>query len=187
MKTVNGIISGYLSSFNDSLKNDGPVKSFLDGWLCLMLLAQVNLNRHSYKNKNDKDKLEFLFKDYGKNIVLIFKDKSNLSSLENIYRIVESGCPILITKFDDIKEVINDIDKILSTASSDKDESKTKELDYFMDCFVSLIHLGKNKLFKSFSLNSLSKNYEDYDIKFSENAARLIADIIKKILPLANN
>ena len=61
MKTVNGIISGYLSSFNDSLKNDGPVKSFLDGWLCLTLLAQVNLNRHSYKNKNDKDKLEFLF------------------------------------------------------------------------------------------------------------------------------
>ena len=61
MKTASGIILDYLSSFNDSIKNDGPVKSFLDGWLYLTLLAQVNLNKHSYKNKNDRDKLDFLF------------------------------------------------------------------------------------------------------------------------------
>lgn len=183
MKTVNGIISGYLSSFNDSLKNDGPVKSFLDSWICLTLLAQINLNKHSYKNKNDRDKIDFLFKDYGKNIALIFKDKDNLASLSNIHRVVESGCPILITKFDDIKEVINDIDKILNIASLDNGELKAKELGYFMECLASLIHLGKNKLFESFSLDSLSGNYyEDYDIKFSENAARLIFGIIRAII-----
>ncbi|MCL4321622.1 MAG: hypothetical protein M0016_04150 [Deltaproteobacteria bacterium] len=182
MKTASGIILDYLSSFNDSIKNDGPVKSFLDGWLYLTLLAQINLNKHSYKNKNDRDKLDFLFKDYGKNIAMIFKDKGNLSNLENIHSIVESGCPILITKFDDIKEAIGNIDKILEIASSNKDELETKELDYFMECLAGLIHLGKNKLFKSFRLDPLSGNYEDYDIKFSENAARLIFSINRAVI-----
>ncbi|MCL4498083.1 MAG: hypothetical protein M1412_05405 [Deltaproteobacteria bacterium] len=172
-KTINDIILNYLSSFEDSFSGDGPVKSFLESWLCLTLATQININKHSYKNKNDKDKFDFLFKDYKNNIAGIFNDNENITRLKNILDIVESGCPILITKFDDIKETANKTDGIINLTE--------KELDYFMDCAVSLIHLGKNKLFKSFNLDSLNGDYSDYDIKFCENASILIRNIIKAV------
>lgn len=181
MNSVKDIISGYLSSFNAVLGSEGPVNSFLDSWSCLTLVAQINLNRHSKKNKNDRDKLDFLFRDYRKNIALIFRNKNNLANLENILAIVESGCPVLITRFEDIKDEIKDTDNIFRLAVS-SDASAIKKADYFMECLSSLIHLGKNKLFKSFGLNSLSGNYESYDIQFCENASQLIFNIITGIV-----
>ncbi len=174
MKTINDIFLHYLSSFHDTFNSDGAAKSFLESWLCLSLAAQININKHSYKNKNDKDKFEFLFKDYKNKITGIFNDKQNVALLKNILNIVESGCPILITKFDDIKETINRTEGIRDLTD--------KELDYFMDCTVSLIHLGKNKLFKSFNLGLLTGDYDDYDIRFCENASILIYHIIGAVL-----
>lgn len=63
MKTISDIFLNYLSSFNDTFNNDGPVKSFLESWLCLILTAQINIGKYSYKNKNDKDKFAILHKD----------------------------------------------------------------------------------------------------------------------------
>ncbi|RZD14175.1 MAG: hypothetical protein EVJ47_08055 [Candidatus Acidulodesulfobacterium ferriphilum] len=174
METINDIILNYLSSFSDTRNGGRSVKSFLESWLCLTLIAQININKHSYKNKNDKDKLEFLFKDFKANIAAILNDKDNIAKLKNILDIVESGCPILITKFDDIKETMSKAEGI--------GDLKEKELDYFMDCTVSLIHLGKNKLFKSFSLDSLAEDYSNFDIIFCENASILIYNIIKAVI-----
>ncbi|MDA8052797.1 MAG: hypothetical protein M0012_01420 [Deltaproteobacteria bacterium] len=179
MKTINDIFSNYLSSFNDVFNNEGPVKSFLESWLCLTLAAQININKHSSKNKNDKDKFEFLFKDYKNKIAGIFNDKKNIALLKNILDVAESGCPILITKFDDIKETVNKAEDIRDLTD--------KELDYFMDCTVSLIHLGKNKLFKSFNLDSLAGDYSDYDIRFCENASILIYNIIEAVIEPTDN
>ena len=174
MKTINDIFLNYLSSFNDTFNNDGPVKSFLESWLCLTLAAQININKHSYKNKNDKDKFEFLFKDYKNKIAAVLDEKENTARLKNILDITESGCPILITKFDDIKETVNKTEEISNLTD--------KELDYFMDCIVSLIHLGKNKLFRPFNMDSLAGDYSDYDIRFCENASILIYNITDVVI-----
>ncbi len=183
MKVVNNIISDYLVSSSAVLDNGEPITAFLASWDCLTLIAQINLNRHSNKNKNDRDKIEFLFKDYRKNIALILVHKNNLINLENILSIVKSGCPILITKFEDIKDTVNNTNGIFQfAASSDEDASAVKEAEYFMECLASLIHLGKNKLFKSLSLDRLSDNYESYDIQFCENASQLIFSIIRGII-----
>ena len=179
MKTINDIFLNYLSSFKDTFNNDGPVKSFLESWLCLTLAAQINIGKHSYKNKNDKDKLEFLFKDYKNIIAALLDEKENKSRLKNILDITESGCPILITKFEDIKDALNKTEEISNLAD--------KELDYFMDCIVSLIHLGKNKLFRSFSMDSIAGDYRDYDIIFCKNASMLMRTIIEAVIQPAGN
>ncbi len=180
MKTINDIFLNYLSSFKDTFNNDGgPAKLFLESWLCLTLAAQININKHSYKNKNDKDKLEFLFKDYKNIIATLLDKKENKGRLKNIIDITESGCPILITKFDDIKDTLNKTEDISCLTD--------KELDYFMDCISSLIHFGKNKLFRSFDMNRLTEDYSGYDIVFCENASMLIRTIIGAVAQPAGN
>ena len=47
---------------------------------------------------------------------------------------------------------------------------------------MCLIHLGKNKLFKSFNLDSLAGDYSDYDIRFCENASILIYNITDVVI-----
>lgn len=179
MKTINDIFLNYLSSFKYTFNNEGPVKSFLESWLCLTLAAQININQHSYKNKNDKDKFEFLFKDYKNKIAAVLDEKENTARLRNILDITESGCPILITKLDDIKETVNRTEEISNLTD--------KELDYFMDCIASLIHLGKNKLFRSFNIDSLAEDYRDYDMLFCENASMLIRSIIEVVIQPTRN
>lgn len=157
MKNINEIISGYVSSYNELEKE--PVKVFLDFWLCVTLISQININKHSNKNKNDKDKLDYLFKDYRNQIILIFSDKNNITCIKNILEITESGCPILITKFEDMSEQLNQIDELIDYASTkdngyfENNAKIDKKLDYFMECLASLIHLGKNKIFKSFNMD----------------------------------
>ncbi len=187
MKNIKELISSYLIVYEN--KQIEPVKTFLDLWQCLIFISQINSNKHSSKNKTDKDKLNYLFKDYNQNILELFKNSDNISAIKNILLFTNSECPILITRFEDLKDQIDNIDELFNLQDelrklrdtqhmnmqnmqgygninindkNDKINEKIKQIekksDYFIESLVSLLHLGKNKMFKSINLDSIVIN-----------------------------
>ncbi|RZD17296.1 MAG: hypothetical protein EVJ46_03450 [Candidatus Acididesulfobacter guangdongensis] len=192
MKNIRDLILSYLALYPN--KQNEPIETYLALWQCLSLISQINSSRHSTKNKTDKDKLNDLFKDYAKNILEALKDTEIILKIKNILSFTNSECPILITKFEDLSEYINNIGELsdlqaeLSNLKSyakinfnfkghinDINEENTaekesykkikqieKKLDYFLESLVSLLHLGKNKMFKSIKLDLLGNYALDY-------------------------
>ncbi len=231
MKNIKELFSSYLALYLE--KQNEPIETYLALWQCLSLISQINSNKHSTKNKTDKDKLNDLFKDYAKDILESLKDTKVILKIKNILSFTNSECPILITKFEDLGEYIDNINELSDLQSEltklkayaksnfnfightnihdtnieNTTEQKSykrikqieKKLDYFLESLVSLLHLGKNKMFKSIKLD-LSDNYaeegiknienftvgnnnfSDFDIEFSNNAADVLYPIIIGIL-----
>ena len=231
MKNIKELFSSYIVLYLK--KQNEPIETYLALWQCLGLISQINSNKHSTKNKTDKDKLNDLFKDYAKDILESLKDTKVILKIKNILSFTNSECPILITKFEDLGEYIdniNELSDLQSELTKLKVYAKTnfnfightnihdtnientteqesykrikqieKKLDYFLESLVSLLHLGKNKMFKSIKLD-LSDNYaeeriknienftvgnnnfSDFDIEFSNNAADVLYPIIIGIL-----
>ena len=231
MKNIKELFSSYIVLYLK--KQNEPIETYLALWQCLGLISQINSNKHSTKNKTDKDKLNDLFKDYAKDILESLKDTKVILKIKNILSFTNSECPILITKFEDLGEYIDNINELSDLQSEltklkayaksnfnfightnihdtnieNTTEQKSykrikqieKKLDYFLESLVSLLHLGKNKMFKSIKLD-LSDNYaeeriknienftvgnnnfSDFDIEFSNNAADVLYPIIIGIL-----
>jgi DNA-directed RNA polymerase beta' subunit len=191
MKNIEELFSSYIASYAN--KQNEPVETYLELWQCLSIISQINSSRHSTKNKTDKDKLNNLFKDYAKDILEALQDAEIISKIKNVLSFTNSECPILVTKFEDLGEYINNIKikelfdlqaellklkaelKINSNFLGNVNEENTggaesykrikqieKKLDYFLESLVSLLHLGKNKMFKSIKLDLLGDNASDY-------------------------
>ncbi len=191
MKNTKDLFLTYLSLYPN--KQNEPVETYLALWQCLGLISQINSNKHSTKNKTDKDKLNDLFKDYAKDILESLKDTKVILKIKNILSFTNSECPILITKFEDLSEYINEINElsdlqtelsnlkayaknnfnfaghindITEENTAEKESYKRikqieKKLDYFLESLVSLLHLGKNKMFKSIKLDLVSNSASD--------------------------
>jgi hypothetical protein len=188
MKNITDLFLSYLASYPN--KQNEPVETYLALWQCLGLISQINSSRHSAKNKTDKDKLNDLFKDYAKDILEALQDTEIILKIKNILSFTNSECPILITKFEDLGEYINNIGELSDLQAelsklkayakinfnftghindTNEDNIKEKEsykrikqiekkLDYFLESLVSLLHSGKNKMFRAIRLD-LSGNY----------------------------